>query len=687
MNVEAGLAGTAQRTAFLCAEGNMWRNKFRALSDASVLEKQELKQIQCEALEVHPEEDHIEAVAKPPRRLKGKQALVASFASEGLYAAPSAFIRHLIFQLPAQERLTRRQTLFMIKFAQACDEAWEDADKPPQERRTHHLLLLGAGGTGKTHVVQKLVFKAVEYIWPDESPQSRSMVVVASSNEQAKNISTTAWKARTLHNASCMRVQEMINPKMRPGDKVTTLETLWRNVKVLVIEEVSMVSAANYNMLNFRAMYGRTKSHAVAESTYTRPDCCFGRCPIVIHLGDFLQLSPTAQLSLVTDVNEKKDDGSYVLSEPPTLEVQSAIKIFKRISTVIELKETKRFVEGDPLIQFLDSMRKGVKIADNAWRAFEKTFAMDSMPGKEPEFDPRHDQPEYLEGYGLAMYWETLARWITRRARRDARVLGVPLVFLQAADECQTLDKEAYSRLLNVANIYKTGQIHGVLPAHIGMRVRFTNKFNGAYGLVQGQRATIVDFVFHEDDARRYRETRPGELFRPKRMPTGVWLQVDDFQDSPSWESLKDHVPEEKLARGLYCMPLMDKTFGWESSSVVHSVKRIGFMLTHAHYLTVTAAQGQTLRAKVTIDCARNEPQGLRGTSEDAWWLNLYVMFSRVTRMEDMLLLRPPPRELVERGPLASVREALRRFEKAENTTIAEAAMLAQRLGIPLPDA
>ena len=153
------------------------------------------------------------------------------------------------------------------------------------------------------------------------------------------------------------------------------------------------------------------------------------------------------------------------------------------------------------------------------------------------------------------MYWETLARWITRRARRDARVLEVPLVFLQAADECQTLDAAAYSRLLNVANIYKTGRIHGVLPAHVGMRVRFTGKFNGAYGLVQEQRATIVDFVFHEDDARRYRETRPGELFRPSRLPTGIWLQVDKFEDSPTWKSLGEHIEEEKVARGLYCMP------------------------------------------------------------------------------------------------------------------------------------
>ena len=265
-------------------------------------------------------------------------------------------------------------------------------------------------------------------------------------------------------------------------------------------------------------------------------------------------------------------------------------------------------------------------------------------------------------------------------------MLEVPLVFLQAADECQTLDAEAYSRLLNVANIYNTGRIHGVLPAHVGMRVHFTGKFNAAYGLVQEQRASIVDFVFHEDDARRYRETGPGEFFRPKRMPTGIWLQVDNFEDSPAWASLKDHVPEEKIARGLYCMPLMEATFTWETSSVAHSVKRFGFMLTHAHYLTTTASQGQTIRAAVTIDCARNEPQGRQGTDDDAWWLNLYVMFSRVTRMEDMLLVRPPPRELLERGPPASVRAALQRFERVERDTVAGAISLAERLGIALPD-
>ena len=41
----------------------------------------------------------------------------------------------------------------------------------------------------------------------------------------------------------------------------------------------------------------------------------------------------------------------------------------------------------------------------------------------------------------------------------------------------------------------------------------------------------------------------------------------------------------------------------------------------------------------------------------------MYVMFLRATCMADLLLLRPPPRELLEAGPPADVKAALEQFE------------------------
>ena len=70
---------------------------------------------------------------------------------------------------------------------------------------------------------------------------------------------------------------------------------------------------------------------------------------------------------------------------------------------------------------------------------------------------------------------------------------------------------------------------------------------------------------------------------------------------------------------------------------------------------------------------------------EARWWLHLYVMFSRATCLEDMLLLRPPPRELLERGLPSSVRAALRRFESRIQVSTEAAQELADSMGLVLP--
>eukprot|EP00959_Pyramimonas_sp_CCMP1952_P229644 4801322-Pyramimonas_sp.AAC.1 len=73
----------------------------------------------------------------------------------------------------------------------------------------------------------------------------------------------------------------------------------------------------------------------------------------------------------------------------------------------------------------------------------------------------------------MGIYWETLARWINARARRDALRPGAPLVCSQAVGKCGSIqgDPDAGRRLLNVPNTHWTGGIHGVLPAHVGMEV------------------------------------------------------------------------------------------------------------------------------------------------------------------------------------------------------------------------
>jgi hypothetical protein len=129
------------------------------------------------------------------------------------------------------------------------------------ERKAHHLVLLGQGGSGKTRVVQNIIFVAVQHIWPSESPDEPTLIVVASSNAQAENISTPEAKARAIRNASGVRVQKLVASMMRPGNKLQSLTRLWGKVRVLVIEEVSIVVAGVCYVLDYRSMCGCSKKN------------------------------------------------------------------------------------------------------------------------------------------------------------------------------------------------------------------------------------------------------------------------------------------------------------------------------------------------------------------------------------------------------------------------------------------
>ncbi len=169
-------------------------------------------------------------------------------------------------------------------------------------------------------------------------------------------------------------------------------------------------------------------------------------------------------------------------------------------------------------------------------------------------------------------------------------------------------------------------------------------------------------------------------------------LVVDTTEDAdaPPPDPFSDHVvtfwrsKQEKRAKALLLYRPTEAEFTWRSSEQ-HTVKRTGFALTHANYLTSTASQGQTIRVGLTLDCERLAQVGRQGVSDDQWWLHLYVMFSRATTLEHLLILRPPPRTLLEKGPPASVRQALARFQEKIGGNERAATAIAGALGFVAP--
>ena len=67
---------------------------------------------------------------------------------------------------------------------------------------------------------------------------------------------------------------------------------------------------------------------------------------------------------------------------------------------------------------------------------------------------------------------------------------------------------------------------------------------------------------------------------------------------------------------------------------------------------------------------------------EDNWWLHLYVMISRATDSDDLLLLRAPPEDFLLRGPPRDLRRQLEIFEGRATDSRRRAELLAAELGL-----
>ena len=138
---------SAPRQATLCAEALLWRNQFRGLANAPLSEKLDLKRLQESAMDTAVEDEVVPK--KPTRRLNANQPAVASFARDNPFKTPSAFIKHLLSTIPAEKQLTRSQTLFIVQFAAACDNAWADEQKPLSRDAPTICCYLGLAAQGK----------------------------------------------------------------------------------------------------------------------------------------------------------------------------------------------------------------------------------------------------------------------------------------------------------------------------------------------------------------------------------------------------------------------------------------------------------------------------------------------------------------------------------------------------------
>ena len=163
------------------------------------------------------------------------------------------------------------------------------------------------------------------------------------------------------------------------------------------------------------------------------------------------------------------------------------------------------------------------------------------------------------------------------------------------------------------------------------------------------------------------------------KFPKGVWVCMGKYDGAPFTKLLRKQcstlLPAD-TQNLIFIEPRTSDPFVYRNWAVT----RTGLPISHARAITSTACQGRTMRDGVIIDCGRQESTS-RAKEDDEWWLDMYVMLSRATRLDDLLLLRAPELEFFAKGPPKTLRTQLAKFASRTEACRTESAKIARELG------
>ena len=125
--------------------------------------------------------------------------------------------------------------------------------------------------------------------------------------------------------------------------------------------------------------------------------------------------------------------------ETISTEAQWGIKALNSFDYAFELTDTKRFVPGDPLPRLLQSLRgadsAGGNIVDvGLWNMFQRRCIKPNNTGTYMS-DARLPENPFQAIYCVSYYWQAVVLFCFARDRREARLLCVTLLWIQAADD------------------------------------------------------------------------------------------------------------------------------------------------------------------------------------------------------------------------------------------------------------
>ena len=494
--------------------------------------------------------------------------------------------------------------------------------------------------------------------------------------------------ARTVHMAAFAKYGQSWDPSELSLSSERTQEAtaLWDEKRAAVLDEVSLAPAAVYHGLSLRATYARQSALSLDPARYMRE--WLGKLPIGLHLGDFMQMRPAGRRSLCEVLEHDHAEGA----EETAAELGRQL-FADCITHVAGFEGTGRFQKtpsGEQLVGPLACMRCGEPAPDDLWAAVEAQAVRPGAP------DPRFDEEKFRLGHEGATLWELVSRLQQFRAYRDAEAASAQLFYCQAIDLPQhggiDWSREDAMEALRIMNMTTTGYLLGLCPLFVGMKVRLTANVQKPL-LVRELRGTVREVLLHPKE----RLPRPpAGMFAPiilAYMPLAVVVELENpglagatfCADLPPGHVLI--TPQEaKWSWRRYLAPAAGPKQTTRRQKLTLEMRRRQLPLAPALVNTHYGLQGQTARQGMIAYLMTNvelevQPDQAPTAAQENHFLATYVLLSRATQLEDLLIVGLPPRSLFGMGPPPTLRARMRYYAERAAASEAEASTLLKRLG------
>ena len=343
--------------------------------------------------------------------------------------------------------LNDQQRQIVLTHTKWCKSLIQASKQGKPAPKPYHLYISGSGGVGKSHVISLLRHITIKYLryLPHVTPSDLLCLTCAPTGTAAFNIN-----GMTIHSAFLIPITMRAYQNLGT-DTLNTLRNKLQHLKVVIIDEISMVSSTLLYHIHRRLQ--EIKGCQNNQST-------FGDVT-VIAVGDFYQLKPVKN----SFVFEFPNDDYAALHDPLWYQFQ-----FTELTQIMRQKDDKRFAELLNHVRTNSCTEEDLKLLES------RTISPDSS-----------DYP--FESLHVYTTWKNVNKYNTKMMS----TLPGTVYTLKAIDSKIDTNSGVEVRYSNRAS--DTGGLLDELQLVAGCRVMLKYNIDVSDGLVNGATGKVLHIV------------------------------------------------------------------------------------------------------------------------------------------------------------------------------------------------